>query len=840
MSHVVSVLGLVALLAGLSCSAGLQAQPADNPLRPQLSAADAARHSAAAYLAQGPTPWLPAKLRDMPLWRADFTVAADGSGSHRSVQAAIDAVPARSQSSQRHVIRIQPGTYRETLCMRHKAPITLVGAAGGAAAVLIVEGRYNAQPRQPATAADQACWVDLAGVAGAAKGTYGTPGSATVVIDSDDVQLLRLTIANDAMDPVRQGQGYPPGAGESGGAQAVALLAQGDRLQLQQVSLLGHQDTFFVRRPAPGAAARVWAHNSLIAGDVDFIFGDGTLVVDDSTVLSRAGRRAPGNGGHVLAPSTPAAAAFGFLVQGSRFDAEPGVAPNSISLGRAWDQGVPAGTWQPGASPNGQALVRSSWIGPHIASQADLQRAPWAASTARRPFSAVGLAANRLVEFGNADMDGPADTAGTGHVREVLAPDDGWAAAAGGTQGGAAALPGDVITVRNRAELVLALAPQRVRAGGPRIVLVQGQIDLDADEMGRPLGAEADRDPAFNWPDFLRAYQPATWGKQPPDGPLEAARQRSARAQAARVVLRVPSNTTLIGQGPGARLVGGMLLLDTVDNVIIRNLHFSDAYDHFPLWDPKDNAGGEWNSEYDNLSLRGATHVWIDHCTFDDGERPDSAEPLAFNRPMQRHDGLLDITQQSNHITVSWNHFRQHDKTTLVGSSDKQQADEGRLKVTFHHNLWQDVHERAPRVRYGQVHLYNNLYLGHGAPVQRHADTPADTPGHPLGYSIGVGVGSRIYSQRNAWLTTADITPGRLTRWWKGSLFFDQGSLHNGQPVDVLAALLAANPAASVAGDVGWLPTLVGTVDAAQAVPAKVRAGAGAGRGLFGLVLRHN
>ena len=74
--------------------------------------------------------------------------------------------------------------------------------------------------------------------------------------------------------------------------------------------------------------------------------------------------------------------------------------------------------------------------------------------------------------------------------------------------------------------------------------------------------------------------------------------------------------------------------------MIVRNLHFRDAYDQFPAWDPLDGAQGNWNSDYDNLGLRGATRVWIDHCTFDDGDRPDDSEPQRFGRPMQRHDGL--------------------------------------------------------------------------------------------------------------------------------------------------------------------------------------------------------
>ncbi|MBT9486149.1 MAG: hypothetical protein IV093_01285 [Rubrivivax sp.] len=334
------------------------------------------------YLAQGPAPWIPSVLADLGAVVPDFIVAADGSGTHRTVQAAVDAVPARDRSDKTWTVAIRPGTYRELLCVRNKAPLRLIGSALDPAAARVVEGRWNAQPKAPDQPAHP-CVPELG------SPTHGTAGSTSVVIASDDVLLAHFTIANDALDGVRAGLGYPPGAGESGGAQAVALTTAGDRIQLENMRLLGHQDTLYARRAKPGAAARVYLRHSLVAGDVDFIFGDATLVIQRCTVLSRAGRRVPGNGGHVLAPSTAADVALGFLVIDSRLVAEPGLATGSHSLGRAWDHGVARGAWVAGVSPNGQALVRDSVVGPHIG--------PWAASTSRRPFGPD----HRLGESGN-------------------------------------------------------------------------------------------------------------------------------------------------------------------------------------------------------------------------------------------------------------------------------------------------------------------------------------------------------------------------------------------------------------------------------------------------------
>jgi pectate lyase len=168
---------------------------------------------------------------------------------------------------------------------------------------------------------------------------------------------------------------------------------------------------------------------------------------------------------------------------------------------------------------------------------------------------------------------------------------------------------------------------------------------------------------------------------------------------------------------------------------------------------------------------------------------------------------------------VSWNHFHHHDKTTLVGSSDGQALDEGKLKVTFHHNWYERIKERTPRVRYGETHVYNNLFEG-----------GADGP-YSYGYSLGIGHQSRIYSERNAWVTPPSVRSAQLLRVLKGNRFFDNGSTHNGLAVDLLSALRTTHSGVDWVADVGWKPSLFLAVDNVAVVPSRVRAWAGAGRG---------
>jgi pectate lyase len=358
----------------------------------------------------------------------------------------------------------------------------------------------------------------------------------------------------------------------------------------------------------------------------------------------------------------------------------------------------------------------------------------------------------------------------------------GWAGV-GNTTGGAQAVPAHVFDVHDRPGLDAAL-----RIGDqPKIIRIHAFIDLC------PGGAEAFRDPEFSFDAFDRAYDPATWGRDDPKGPLEEARKRSEQRQAAVAIVRLPSNTTLLGAAPGAGFQHGMVLLDKVHNIVLRDLRFSDAYDHFPAWEPRDNGHGEWNSEYDALSLRGAERVWVDHCLFDDGNHPDKREPIRLGQRVQHHDGLLDITNGSDLVTVSWCRFQAHDKTMLIGNSDGLAAsDTGKLRVTLHHNHFHACKERTPRVRFGRVHVVSNLFSAD------HAEE--------FGYSLGVGVQSQLFSEHNRWELPAEITADRLIRRLKGSAFSDQDSRLNGRPVDIRTAWRAAHPGETLSADVGWRP----------------------------------
>ncbi|WP_330267753.1 pectate lyase [Streptomyces griseorubiginosus] len=407
----------------------------------------------------------------------------------------------------------------------------------------------------------------------------------------------------------------------------------------------------------------------------------------------------------------------------------------------------------------------------------------------------------------------PAHADGRDISRDTLPANDGWAAEGAGTTGGAAADAAHVYTVTDRAGLVRALD------GGsatPKIIRIAGTVDANTDDDGDHLDCEDYATGGYSIKRYLAAYDPRTWGSAKPSGPQEEARQASARKQAERVELVVGSNTTIVGL-KGAVLKGASLQVRNATNVIIRNLDSRDAYDCFPVWQPNTGGLGDWKTAYDNIWLTGSTHVWVDHVTLSDKGHPDADEPTYFARNYLRHDGLLDITSGSDLVTVSWSRFAGHDKAMLIGNSDSATGDRGRLRVTLHHNEFESVVQRAPRVRFGQVHVYNNRYLAEGDDYR---------------YSLGVSTESAIFAENNAFHTPGHIEAADLVKSWNGSALHQTGTLFNGYPVDLLAIHNAYNSGSErdLTADVGWTPTLHTKIDSAAAADRQVARGAGAGR----------
>ena len=159
--------------------------------------------------------------------------------------------------------------------------------------------------------------------------------------------------------------------------------------------------------------------------------------------------------------------------------------------------------------------------------------------------------------------------------------------------------------------------------------------------------------------------------------------------------------------------------------------------------------------------------------------------------------------------TISYSTFENHNKTMLIGSSDSKISDEGKLHVTLHHNYFHDVVQRLPRVRFGQVHVYNNYFA---------SDTTNGE--YAYAYALGVGKNSQIYAENNV----ADIVGKDYTSFVKvfgGKQLTTVNNMFNGQIIDTFNDTLTP---------VDWKPELFTKIDPVNEVKENVLRNAGANK----------
>jgi pectate lyase len=421
----------------------------------------------------------------------------------------------------------------------------------------------------------------------------------------------------------------------------------------------------------------------------------------------------------------------------------------------------------------------------------------------------------------------------------------GWASTAAGTTGGNGATAAKTYTVSNRNDLIQALYGNTATIaddGGvtgtldtaPKIIYVNGTINLNVDRLLREYTAdeyirsscasaqfgffsEAQLDTAYQ-----AAYRPSVWGNATvPTGAPESARVCAATLQRRVVQVAIPSNTSIIGIGGTARIINGNLNIGPsaaapVENIVIRNIGFEDAFDFFPQWDPTDSTTGRWNSAYDLISVQYARRIWIDHNSFSDGARTDDRFPSVWNETVngvdyrgsdfkvQHHDGAVDVTRNGDLVSVSNNYIANHDKTFLIGGTDTASLtaeNPTALRVTFNDNYFLNLRQRLPRVRYGQVHVFNNVYVG-----------STTDRAYPFLIGFTVGQSGKIYAENNVFqvtgatvtlLANASVSAARTTSCRSlgyseeqcQSTFYAAGTLLNGNAVDVQASLLSRSSA---------------------------------------------
>ncbi|KAK1360900.1 Pectinesterase [Heracleum sosnowskyi] len=222
----------------------------------------------------------------------DVVVAADGSGNFKTVSAAVAAAP--EDSTKRYVIRIKAGVYRENVDVpKKKKNIMFLG-----------DGRSNTIITASKNVQDGST----------------TFNSATVAAVGAGFLARDITFQNTA------------GASKH---QAVALRVGSDLSAFYKCDILAYQDSLYVH------SNRQFFINCLIAGTVDFIFGNAAVVLQDCDIHAR--RPDSGQKNMVTAQGrTDPNQNTGIVIQKSRIGATSDLQPVQSSfptyLGRPWKQ----------------------------------------------------------------------------------------------------------------------------------------------------------------------------------------------------------------------------------------------------------------------------------------------------------------------------------------------------------------------------------------------------------------------------------------------------------------------------------------------------------------------
>ena len=217
-------------------------------------------------------------------YATELRVEQDGSGEYTSIQAAIDAT--KSYPGTAITIHIGAGEYKEKVSIPEWNPNLTLRGADRESTKIVFDDHFT----------------------GISRGRNSTFFTATVTVRASNCTIENLTIEN-AAGPDK--------------AQAIALAVFGDRVTVQNCTILGKQDTLF----ADGDHARQYYVEYHIEGTTDFIFGSASALFEFCGIHSKANS-------FITAASTREDQHFGFVFMNCTLTAAEGV--TEVYLGRPW------------------------------------------------------------------------------------------------------------------------------------------------------------------------------------------------------------------------------------------------------------------------------------------------------------------------------------------------------------------------------------------------------------------------------------------------------------------------------------------------------------------------
>jgi polygalacturonase/uncharacterized protein YjdB len=307
-----------------------------------------------------------------------LTVDDDGPADFRTVQGALDFFMKNAGKDTPVTVNVRNGTYAELLFLRGKNNVTIVGESRDGAVIQYrnFDGLNT-------------------GSGGSQQVGSGSPngGRAVFLIETSDLLTLdTLTIRNTMLRST------------TASSQAETLYFNNDtgRLIARNATFLSEQDTVQLKGYS-------WFYNSLIAGNVDFIWGNNRVALFENCEIRSVGdTTSTTSGGYVVQARTVTGPDKGFVFLNSQLTHGPGPGPLAGDV----PTGANAATYL-ARSPGGTASFDNV---AYVNCQMDNHVIPtgWAYNTNGQPIPnpAVSTAASGWREFGTTDLTGaPLDLA---------------------------------------------------------------------------------------------------------------------------------------------------------------------------------------------------------------------------------------------------------------------------------------------------------------------------------------------------------------------------------------------------------------------------------------------
>lgn len=240
-------------------------------------------------------------------------VAADGSGDYRTVNDAISAAPAGLTTPWR--ILVKSGDYDEHIVIPADKPyIHLIGQGKNSTAI-----RHKLNHGQKAMESgrfDNSAYWDY---------SYRNPDGkcagmdkAVVVVNAPDFYTEGISYINDW------------GREAWSGPQALAMYGNADRQAFKDCAFISFQDTW---RTPDRADTRTYARDCYVEGAVDYMYGGGDVLVENSTFYNVR------SGSVIVAPNHNGEK-WGYVIKDCLIDGNEEARDGKQKLGRPW-QGNP-------------------------------------------------------------------------------------------------------------------------------------------------------------------------------------------------------------------------------------------------------------------------------------------------------------------------------------------------------------------------------------------------------------------------------------------------------------------------------------------------------------------